>query len=98
MELVGITKGCAIVEVPNSRIKIVMVHSATVCRLAGLVVVVIAMDQSGCSIPARFSEEMLGQVQEVASKVVDGGTGQALRGGVVGPVDDERLADDVPSG
>ncbi len=76
MEEVGITNGCAMVEVPNSRIKIVMAHSATELRcagldglgsgLAGLVVVVVAMDQPECSIPARLGEEMLGQIQEVA--------------------------------
>src|ERR1700678_3072854 len=91
------------VEVANRRIRMVMVHSAREWRSAGSggiagwagLVVVVAMDQLECAIPAGLGEEMLGQVQEVAGEIVDGGTGQALGAGIVGPVDDERLADDV---
>ena len=56
------------------------------------------MDQLECAVPARLGEEVLGQIQEVAREIVDGGTGQAFRAGIVGPIDDQRLADDVSRG
>src|ERR1700722_17206969 len=108
MEDVGITNGCAMVVVPNKRTRIIMAHSATEWRCAGLgggdpasaglVVVVVAMNQPEGPIPARLSEEVFGQVQEVAGKIIHRRTGQALGTGVVGPVNDERLSDDVVPG
>src|ERR1700685_3188130 len=91
------------VEVANRRIRMVMAHSAMEWRCPGSggvagwvgLVLVIAMDQPERSIPAGLGEEVLGQIQEVAGEIVDGRTGQALGAGSVGPVDDERLANDV---
>src|SRR5579871_1827242 len=69
---------------------------ASFAFLAALVVVgVVAMNQPEGAIPARFGEEMLAQVDEVMKQSIDGGAGQALGAGIVGPVNDERLAHDI---
>ena len=51
----------------------------------------ITVDQHQCPAPPRLGKEMLGQIDEVAGGEID----QILRGGIVRPIDQERLALDV---
>src|SRR5579862_7904654 len=95
------------VDVPKRRIRIVMAHSAMECRCAGLaddaaggagLVVVVAMDQPEGAFPTSLGEEVLGEIQEMARQIIDGRTGQAFGAGVVGPINNQRLADDISAG
>src|SRR4029077_18051596 len=101
------TNGWAIVDVPNSRIRVVMAHSAIELRCGvaggstgfgfGLVVAVVAMDQSERAVPAGLGEEMLAQVDEMPNQCVHRRARQAFGIGIVGPIDDQRFADDILS-
>jgi len=78
MDEVGITNGCAMVEVPKSSSRNVTVHSAMELRCwdtggaavvfgeAGLVVTVVAMDEHKGSFPTCLGEKVLGEIEEVA--------------------------------
>src|SRR5581483_12497136 len=93
------------VEVANSRTRIVMAHSAMEWRgldwgaggsgFDGLVVVVVAMDQAEGPVPSRLGEEVFGQINEVGCEIIDRGARQAFGAGIVRPVNDEGLSDDV---
>src|ERR1700676_608487 len=108
MDDVGITNGCAMVDVPNSRIRMVMAHSATELRCFvsgggaagfdfGLVVAVVAMDQSERTVPAGLGQEMLAKVDEMPYQRIDRRTRQAFGIGIVGPINDQGFTDDVLS-
>src|SRR5260370_11525046 len=98
------TKGCAMVDVPNRSSTMVKVHSATVPRCSGrfwggagvlLVVAVVAMNQSESAVPASLGEEVLREIAKVARQVARRGAGQTVSGRVVRPVNDQRLPDDI---
>src|ERR1700736_4829946 len=106
MDEVGITNGCAMVEVPKRSSRNVTVHSAMELRcgglsgfrgtdLAGLVVAVVAMDKHEGSAPARLCKEMLGKIQEMMRQRVHRRARQAFRARVIRPVDNQRLSDYV---
>src|SRR3977135_552424 len=83
--------------------RMVTAHSAidvrcTVLPEAGgavLVGAMVAMDQPESAIPAGFGEKMLRQVYEMARECVDRRTGQTLSIRIVGPVNDQRLPDNI---
>src|SRR5260370_510198 len=106
MDEVGITNGCAMVEVPKRSSRKVTVHSAmelrcgvlSVFRGAGfavLVVAVVAMDKHESSTPTGFCKEMLGEIDEMMRQRVYRRTRQALRARVVRPVNDQRFSNNV---
>src|SRR5713226_4890429 len=101
MDEVGITNGWAMVEVPNRSNRMVMLHSVmefwrAACFFGvSLVVAVVAMDQHERAAPACLSEEMAGQIDEMPRERAHRRARQALGVGIVGPIDDEGLSDDV---
>src|ERR1017187_3043599 len=57
-----------------------------------------APDHSERAVPAGAGEEVLSQIDKVREERVYGTSRQILGRGAVGPVDQERLADDVIAG
>src|SRR5665213_1286586 len=99
MDGVGTMKACTSVVVLNSRIRISSVHSWTkfltfsAYRFMGTLLDRIAVDEHETSAPTRLGEHMLRQIDNVVQ--ADRGGIELIRGSVKGPVNDERLANNV---
>src|SRR4051794_4537613 len=111
MDPVGTTNACSRVVVPKSRMRIVTVQSAIQWRTSSLgfssffvegstrsfVTVLlrgwVAMNQFQSTIPARLAGEVLNEVDEVVG--VQKRASQPVGRRVVGPVNDQRFANDV---
>src|SRR5260370_37041552 len=100
MDDVGITNGCAMVEVPKSRIRMVMAHSAAELRCTvsgagvGLVGAMVAMDQPESAAPTSLGEKVFAQIDKIARQRAHRGAGQRFRVRIVRPVNDHRLSND----
>src|SRR5207253_10070789 len=98
---------CRSVDVPNNSIKMVTVHSEIKCLTsgldsaagsvaAGLVLGRVAMDKLKRAIPPGLGEEVLEEIDDVVG--ANRGIGQTISSGVVRPVNDQWLPDDVLAG
>src|SRR3954465_11527988 len=111
MDPVGTTNACSSVDVPNNSISMVTVHSEmkfltsgldwsagslVAGCVAGLVLGRVAMDELERAIPPGLGEEMLEEIDNVIG--ANCGIGQAIGRGVVRPVNDQRLTDNVFAG
>src|SRR5581483_10842674 len=99
MDGVGTMKACTRVVVPNNRIRMFSVHSWTKFRTEsanrdmGILLDGIAVNQHEAAPPARLGEEVLREIHQMIQ--ADGRRVELIRGRIVGPIDDERLADDI---
>src|SRR5437667_5919610 len=97
---VGTMNACTRVVVPNNRMRMFSDHSCTKFRTAAAPLLIplfdwIPMNQQKGSLPPCLGEEVLRQVRDVPH--TDGRVVQVFGRCVIGPVNDQRLADDVPA-